>query len=313
MKKLRLFRSNLFPVLFIFGLVLVSCKKKESDPEKLNETILEGTTTILVDQTVQPIIEDQVAVFENQYRAKINLVNKSETEVVNDLITDKAKIAILSRTLNEKEQVVFKNKKIYPKITKFAVDAVALVTNNQSQDTVADLEEIIKLMQSKNSKVKGLVFENANSSTIRYLSELSKITALPKEKIFALNSDTELYKFISENAGLIGVVGLNTIVQPTAENQIYLKKIKVMGVRNLSSKPNNLKYYKPSQENLALGVYPLQRELYMLNYQGSAGLGMGFASFIAGEIGQRIILKSGLLPVRMPGRELNIRSQILKQ
>jgi phosphate transport system substrate-binding protein len=27
---------------------------------------------------------------------------------------------------------------------------------------------------------------------------------------------------------------------------------------------------------------------------------MGFASFVAGDIGQRIILKAGLLPVRMP-------------
>lgn len=313
MNKLMLFRSNIFPVLLTLGVVLVSCNKKDNNPEKLKETILEGTTTILVDQTVQPIIEDQVAVFENQYRAKIKLVNKSETEVINDLITDKAKIAILSRTLSDKEKTVFENKKIYPKITKFAIDAVALVTSNQSQDTVVDLQEIIKLMQSKNSKVKGLVFENANSSTVRYLSELSKITNLPKEKIFALNSHTEVYKYISENPGLIGVVGLNTIVQPTAENQIYLEKIKVMGVRNLSSKPNHLEYYKPSQENLANGFYPLQRDLYMLNYQGSAGLGMGFASFIAGEIGQRIILKSGLLPVRMPGRELNIRSQIIKQ
>jgi phosphate transport system substrate-binding protein len=37
---------------------------------------------------------------------------------------------------------------------------------------------------------------------------------------------------------------------------------------------------------------------------------MGFASFVAGDIGQRIILKSGLLPVRIPGRRINIRNKI---
>jgi len=37
---------------------------------------------------------------------------------------------------------------------------------------------------------------------------------------------------------------------------------------------------------------------------------MGFASFVAGDIGQRIILKSGLLPVRVPGRRINIRNEI---
>jgi len=37
---------------------------------------------------------------------------------------------------------------------------------------------------------------------------------------------------------------------------------------------------------------------------------MGFASFVAGDIGQRIILKSGLLPARVPGRKINIRNEI---
>ncbi len=35
-----------------------------------------------------------------------------------------------------------------------------------------------------------------------------------------------------------------------------------------------------------------------VNCQGFSGLGMGFASFVAGDIGQRIILKSGLLPIK---------------
>jgi phosphate transport system substrate-binding protein len=51
----------------------------------------------------------------------------------------------------------------------------------------------------------------------------------------------------------------------------------------------------------------------MLNYQGKEGLGMGFASYIAGEIGQRIILKSGLLPVRIPSRIIQLRKEIEKK
>jgi hypothetical protein len=33
---------------------------------------------------------------------------------------------------------------------------------------------------------------------------------------------------------------------------------------------------------------------------------MGFASFVAGDVGQRIVLKSGLLPVRIPTRKFTI-------
>jgi phosphate transport system substrate-binding protein len=36
-------------------------------------------------------------------------------------------------------------------------------------------------------------------------------------------------------------------------------------------------------------------------------IGNGVPSFVAGDIGQRIILKSGLLPVRMPGRNIIIK------
>jgi phosphate transport system substrate-binding protein len=42
----------------------------------------------------------------------------------------------------------------------------------------------------------------------------------------------------------------------------------------------------PSQNNLAEGTYPLARDLYIINCQGYSGLGMGFASFVAGDIGQ---------------------------
>jgi phosphate transport system substrate-binding protein len=57
----------------------------------------------------------------------------------------------------------------------------------------------------------------------------------------------------------------------------------------------------------------LARDLYIINAQGFSGLGMGFASFVAGDIGQRIILKSGLLPVRVPGRKINIRNEIINE
>jgi phosphate transport system substrate-binding protein len=38
---------------------------------------------------------------------------------------------------------------------------------------------------------------------------------------------------------------------------------------------------------------------------------MGFASFVAGDIGQRIILKAGLLPVRMPPRKVILKTSLI--
>ena len=88
-----------------------------------------------------------------------------------------------------------------------------------------------------------------------------------------------------------------------------IKKINVLSVKGL----NDDDYYSPTQNDLGEKKYPLARDLFIINCQGYSGLGMGFASFIAGDIGQRIVLKSGLLPVRTPGRNLKIRSQIIKR
>jgi phosphate transport system substrate-binding protein len=61
-----------------------------------------------------------------------------------------------------------------------------------------------------------------------------------------------------------------------------MKNINVLNVKGL----NNTGYFAPSQNNIAEGTYPLARDLYIINCQGYSGLGMGFASFVAGDIGK---------------------------
>ena len=85
-----------------------------------------------------------------------------------------------------------------------------------------------------------------------------------------------------------------------------------MAVKNVKNTPNNKLYYKPTQASLGAGLYPLKRSIYVLNYQGFAGLGTGFASFVVGDIGQRIVMRSNLLPITIPERNINIRKEINK-
>jgi phosphate transport system substrate-binding protein len=80
----------------------------------------------------------------------------------------------------------------------------------------------------------------------------------------------------------------------------------VLGVNNAKVDKGAKKYYKPSQSDIATGLYPLTRTLYVLNYEGRDGLGTGFANYVSAPDGQRIILKSGLLPVTIPPREIEI-------
>jgi phosphate transport system substrate-binding protein len=300
MKKIYVISSIVF--LFAF-----SCDKKATNKD--NETILKGKATILVDETILPVIEDQVDVFESQYNATITLIGKSESEIVQSLSENKQQLAVLPRELTEDEAEVFKLKKISPKITPFATDAIAFISHKNNNDTLISLENVITFVQGKNqNNFKGLVFDNPNSSTVRYFKELAKVSTLPKNKIFSFATNNEVIQFVAKNEGMIGIVGVNWLMQPKPEMRHTVSKVKVLSVKSL----NGDKFVYPSQENIAAGIYPITREIKMLNYQGFSGLGMGFASFVAGQIGQRIILKSGLVPVRVPSRNIIIRKEIEK-
>jgi len=295
-------RSYIYLVLVPFIFIFFNCKKDENNVSN-SETILKGKATIFVDETISPIVEDEVMVFESTYDAKLTLVAKSESEVLNSLFNKKAGIAIMARNLTKKELNVFEQRKIVPRITKFAIDGLAFVSNKSNNDTLIALVDVIDFMKGKRtSKINGLVFDNPNSSTVNYMNNLAGLNSLPDKDVYSFKTNNEVLKFVSENDGMIGVVGINWLSQPSASMNSVIKNINVLNVKGLGQK----EYFAPSQNNFAEGTYPLLRDLYIVNCQGYSGLGMGFASFLAGDIGQRIVLKSGLLPFQMPTRNLNI-------
>ena len=283
---------------------------QNNKPKNSDETILKGSTSILVDETLLPVVADQVEVFESLYEAKIKVNAKSEAETVLALSKDTSKIAFLSRKLNSDEEKVFESKKIKPRTTVFAIDAIAFIANKRNKDSLIALQEVVNFLKGMtNSKINGLVFDNPNSSTVRYMKELAGIKELPTKKIFSFKTNEEVIQFVAENQGMIGVVGVNWLMEPSLKLRPIVDKITILSVKGIGKTD----YFAPTQNNLAENKYPLSRDLYIINCQGYSGLGMGFASFIAGEVGQRIILKSGLLPVRMPGRNIKTRKQIEKE
>lgn len=286
------------------GLLLVLVLFVFACQDKNKETIIKGKASLFVDESIFPIVEDQQAVFETEYDAKLKLITKSENEIINSLMNDTVKIAVLPRKLSNDELKAFVAKKINPKMTHFATDAVVFIRNKKSNDTLIALDDVINFMKGNSvNGIKGLVFDNPNSSSVRLISELSSIKVTPQKNIYSFNTNSEVIKYVAENDGMIGVVGINWLTQAPLDMQNNVDAVTVLSVKDI----NKQDYIYPSQDNLAQGKYPLARDLYIINCQGYSGLGMGFASFLGGERGQRIVLKSGLLPVRMPSRKIVIR------
>lgn len=289
------------PIFFLLMIVVFSCRQQVAKDGE--DKITYGKAIIVADESLYPIVDDEHQIFSNNYqRAKIDIVYKPQLEALNLFLNDTIDIAILSRKLTKKEAKVYEDRKIIVRETKFAIDGIALITGKSNLDTLITVKEIISTLRGEINKSKNFVFDNPNSSTVEYLMEISDVKVFPKN-FYALKTNADVIKYVKENPNAIGIVSVAWIKRPTPAVAESVSSVKFMAVKEEGGN-----YEKPSQSNLKLSVYPLTRDLYIINCQGKAGLGTGFAAFVASELGQRIILKSGLAPDSLPSRQIRIRN-----
>jgi len=305
-------RSNL--ILIFLGLVLLSALQacKRATPAKnYSDTYTSGSLQFVSDDSFAPIVDQELYVFKNDNpEANPSPLYRSESEAVKLLLDDSVRFALLSRDLTQDEKNVLQQHNLPTVTTKFATDAIVIIANISSADTSTSVEEIKKMLKGQAKTDRNIVFDNPNSSLVRYLKELSGEKELKQKNIYALKSNKEVIEYVSKNPGAIGITGFSWLDDPDADYADAAKKVKILSVKDENSKTPD-QYFRPSQTTLILKQYPLRRSLYVVNCTGRKGLGMGLELFIAGDKGQRIILRSGLLPAILPEREINIHNNKL--
>lgn len=292
-----------------------------SSGQKL-DTATTGHIRISVDETFEPIFRSQVHTFQSLYKnATIEAGYKPEGQVVQDLLNDTIRFAVLTRHLTEKEKAQLEAQKLTPRVMKIAVDGVALIIHKDNPDTTLTIEQVRNIFTGKTTDWKQLdpaaangditiVFDNSNSSTSRFITDsITGNQPLPAN-VYASKSNSALVDYVAQNRNAIGVIGVNWISdRDDSTTTNFLKKVNVVGI-STSSKPTSADdYVQPYQAYLAQGTYPLLREVFIVSKEARTGLGTGFASFITGDKGQRIILKSGLVPASMPVRIVGLRPE----
>ena len=300
----------LLVTVFILAGIFQSCNRKASG-EKSGTDVVTETAQFVSDESFAPILDQELYIFESvQTRNKPELVYKTENDAIDYLLKGNANFAFLSRGLNANELKAFKAHNMRPVVTKFAIDAIAVIVNEASADTTISVGEIKKMLTGKDKTDKNIVFDNPNSSLVRYLKDLTGGVDLKQKNIYALKSNKEVIEYVSSHPDAIGITGFSWLYDPDADYAEALKKVKVVGVRNENSKDAPNEFFKPSQTSLALNQYPLLRELYFVNCIASgSGVGAEFEHFLVSDRGQRIILRSGLLPAKLPGRDIILHSK----
>ncbi|MEA4918517.1 substrate-binding domain-containing protein [Proteiniphilum sp.] len=335
------YKDRTFLFFTIIGLFfLSSCHERITR----SDTPTSGIAQLAVDASFAPIIEAEINVFESiNNEATMIPVYTTEKNAYDLLMKDSIRLLIGTRLLTEQELALIGERKQRVRSQKIAIDGVALIIHKENNDTLLTTNNIRDIVLGKitswkqinpNSPLDSLIvmFDSPSSSMVRYIQD-SLCNSLPLGKnvralspdtstvvdITRVNSHNKVVEYVASHPNAVGFVGLNWISNPVdTTNLSFVDNINVISVSAApEATPGNS--YKPLPYQLALelahresprefpaGGYPLIRDIYIIITDSPGGLPSGFFNFIAGDRGQRIILKSGILPANRPVRLVHV-------
>lgn len=297
--------------------LFVGCSSKGAKPT--DETPTRGNIKIGVDESYQLLLDTEIYTFQSIYKyARINPVYANEQEIIELFLKDSLRNIVINRPLTDKEKEYLNSQQFVPRATKIAYDGIAFIVNKQNPDSLLSYFQLKKIFTgegpswknvNKSSSLQDIrvVFDHKKSGNIRFLVDKLGIKDSLPAYCQAVSSNAEVVNYVEQHPNALGVVSVNWISDKhDSISHTFLSKIKVVAVSSVYDEQN---FIKPYQAYIADQSYPFVREVYYISRETFSGLGSGFASFMAGDVGQRIILKSKLVPATMPIRFIKVTNE----
>ncbi len=323
-KKIILERDNMYIkiicqqfISFLLAATLLQACNQKIKGVAITDTAISGSINISVDETFEPIIKEQIKMYETSFpNTKINALYKTESECLKDFFNDSAtRLVIVTRGLTDAEDKYMRAKVGFnPGWQEVATDAVAVVVNKKSVDSFFTLNDLRQTLQGKINKNKIIVFDGLKqTSTVRFIQD-SVLKGMPIDTsiVKAVKNSDEVLDYIATHENAIGFVGINRIGNPEDYAQVeMLKRIKISLIQC------DLCQYKPfilpTQQSILNRRYPLVRGLHYIVKENYKGLGNGFATFLQYERGQLIFKRAYLGPVmNFNVRNVNLNEKLPK-
>lgn len=298
-----------------------SCMKYE----KKQKSATIGTATLVCDSSFQNILAQEIDVFEYQYpEAHILAEYTTQAVAFDSLLSLNTKTIVVSRDLTPEERSFLKSKKRTARSSKIAVDAVAFIVNQENPVEMLTLGELADIVggrttqwndiQPNNLGEISVVLDQTGSSLATYMRDSLLQGGPLGSNVYSAGSIPAVFETVEKNKNAIGVLGVSWITSDMSSADIdrdslavsvlsdepvqgatLTQRVKVLKLR----RNDEVTAYKPYQQNIFDGTYPLFRQIYMITTAHSSSPGGGFYSFVTGDIGQKIIMKTGILPARM--------------
>ena len=302
--------SYTFVGLTLVATLWASCSDKKPKSGR-TDTYSSGVISFASDESFSPIIEEEREVFEYTYKkAKVNPIYTNESEGMQMLLDKKTCLLITARDYKPEERQSLIDRGNNPRTVIIAYDGLALISHKSNTDSCISVKDFVRILNGEATKWSdiypgskrgeiALVFDNQKSSAVHYVQDsLLGGKAIANPNVTAALTSAEVVNYVAKTPNAIGIIGSNWLNDKRdTTNLTFNKDIQVMSVSKLDkATPQNS--WKPYQYYLYNDNYPLVRTIYALVNDPRNGLPWGFAHFIESPIGQKIVLKSGLLPYR---------------
>lgn len=302
-------RLKTFSLLLTLAIATVSCNKQKSGSS--NDWLYSDNVHIAVDETFQPIIEEELQLFGARHpEAGLYPIFVSENEALRLLVSDSIRLCIATRQLSDKEKSIVESHTLRAKQALFAYDAFALIVNKSLPDSLITLDEIRDIVTGKITRWEqlsrsahegelNLVFDNEGSSTVRYITDsLCQGKALAGN-VFAQGSNLKVIETVKERTDVIGVVGADWLKEKgdSALSSFDQLDVKVMRVSRFTGAGEE--FVRPYQYHIATGRYPLVRTVYVITTDPrTKSMTKNFFHFLKGQPAQLVICNSSqMLPI----------------
>jgi phosphate transport system substrate-binding protein len=285
-------------VFTLVGLAFTGC---HGGPRVPVETPLAGTIRISADESFKPVIDSQLKVFASSFPdAKILVDYKPEAACLRDLYSDSVRMVIVTRGLTLPEERYFNDTAKTPAYSGLlAFDAVALIVNNHSKDTVMTMEQVKELLEGTEKGTREAVMDGVSAtSTVRYVLDSVLRGATLGKNVIAARSSPQVISYVAGHENAVGFIGVSWIGdQEDSLELAFQKMVKVVAIKceRYTDKP----FVYPFQANIVFKKYPMVRGLYYILKENYSGVGSNFANFLQYERGQLIFKRSYLVPARM--------------
>lgn len=276
---------------------LSACEGVVTDDRE--ETGSKGSIKIAVDETLQPVMEQQLKIWDSSYpEGHVTPIYTSEKGAFEELFKDSVRLIIATRDITEAEKKAGETRKIAYASSRLSKDAVAIIVHPSAVDNKMTMGMLANILENKFPRKYKIIFDNPKSGLVRMIQDsVLHGRTISDNTVFAAGSPEKVLAYVAENKDALGIIGINYIYNNNDSTGVPKFKTNIQVVALQAESDTTNQYFQPYAANLALNRYPLTRTIYFITRERWRGLGTGFATFLSQPPGQMIFKKANMVPL----------------